>query len=135
MVQYDRDGLCTKCRLPGSGFVSDGVCECVDAHPDFVTVTHGMRGYFAVLLSWDEELGFYAPYTSGFGSYATPSEAYPEGRQWAEAEEVEFREVDEAEMIAGVARSEALAARIRELRTSGMSVHDAWRRARKEFRA
>lgn len=28
-VRYDEKGLCTRCRLPGAGFVEDGVCECL----------------------------------------------------------------------------------------------------------
>jgi hypothetical protein len=28
MITYDKNGNCTKCGLPGSGFVSDGVCHC-----------------------------------------------------------------------------------------------------------
>lgn len=30
MLKYDSTGRCTVCRLPGSGFVSEGVCECGD---------------------------------------------------------------------------------------------------------
>lgn len=30
MVRYDKNGNCTKCGLPGSGFVEDGVCTCLD---------------------------------------------------------------------------------------------------------
>jgi hypothetical protein len=29
-VTYDKNGLCTRCGLPGTGFVEDGVCECLD---------------------------------------------------------------------------------------------------------
>lgn len=29
-VYYDRNGNCTTCGLPGSGFVADGVCHCLD---------------------------------------------------------------------------------------------------------
>jgi hypothetical protein len=29
-VRYDKHGICTTCRLPGSGFVADGVCACLD---------------------------------------------------------------------------------------------------------
>lgn len=32
MIEYDKDGLCKKCRLPGSGFVADGVCACGDVY-------------------------------------------------------------------------------------------------------
>lgn len=30
MVTYDKNGNCTKCGMPGSGFVSDGVCMCLE---------------------------------------------------------------------------------------------------------
>lgn len=60
--------------------------------PDpFVTITHGMRGYFAVLLVWNEDHGgFYEPWNSGFGSYETAKEAVPEAEMWAEAEGLQF---------------------------------------------
>lgn len=64
-------------------------------HPPFVTITHGMRGYFAVLMTWSEypdcDEGFYEPWNSGFGSYKAYAEAVPEARQWAEAEECELK--------------------------------------------
>jgi hypothetical protein len=64
----------------------------VDAHPSFVTITHGIRGYFAVLLVWNPEFdGFYEPENSGIGSYATAAEAEPEALEWAQAEGVAFR--------------------------------------------
>lgn len=30
MVRYDENGDCTRCGLPGSGWVADGVCRCLD---------------------------------------------------------------------------------------------------------
>ena len=57
----------------------------------YVSVTHGMRGFFCVLLTWDEECGCHTPWTTGFGSFATSKEAHPEGRSWAAAEGIEFR--------------------------------------------
>jgi hypothetical protein len=33
IITYDKDGNCTRCGLPGSGFVSDGVCTCGEDHP------------------------------------------------------------------------------------------------------
>jgi hypothetical protein len=57
----------------------------------FVTVTHGMRGYFAVLMWWNANDEFWEPWSSGFGSYNTYEEAIPEARAWAEAEDVECR--------------------------------------------
>jgi hypothetical protein len=57
-----------------------------------VTITQGLRGYFAVLVCWNPEHGgFWEPWQSGIGSYATAEEAEEEARDWAEAEGVEFR--------------------------------------------
>ena len=56
-------------------------------NPDFVTIQHGMRGYFAVLMSWSDECGgFFEPYDTGVGSYATYEAAIPEAREWARSE-------------------------------------------------
>jgi hypothetical protein len=57
----------------------------------YVSITHGMRGYFAVLLTWDEECGCHTPWNSGFGSFATSEAAHPEAKAWAESEGIEFR--------------------------------------------
>lgn len=100
----------------------------------YVTITHGMRGYFAVLLSWDEECGFHTPWNSGMSSGAHPREVEAEARDWAEAEECELRLPDYDKLIAGVARSAALSARIRELRAQGVDGRVAFRQAYEEFR-
>lgn len=55
----------------------------------FVTVTKGMRGFFAVLMSTDED-GFASPQNSGIGSYRTAEAAIPEAKSWAEAEGIPF---------------------------------------------
>ena len=55
----------------------------------YVTITHGMRGYFAVLVSWNPE-GFWEPEQSGIGSYEWPEQAEPEAKDWANAEEIKF---------------------------------------------
>lgn len=100
-------------------------------HPDFVTITHGMRGYFAVHLSWNSDHGgFYEPWQSGFGSYATPQEAEPEARRWAETEEIEFKAPDYEEMILGVAKSAERSRRMADLRREGMSPREAWEATR-----
>lgn len=62
-----------------------------EEHPRYVTVTEGMRGFFAVLLHYvvmDDDYGFYEPWESGLGSYATPQEAADEARAWAANEEI-----------------------------------------------
>jgi len=63
-----------------------------NTHPAYVTITQGMRGYFAVLLSWNiEHGGFYEPWSSGIGSYETKEAAIPEAKDWAESEGIEYR--------------------------------------------
>jgi hypothetical protein len=57
----------------------------------FVTVSHGLRGYFAVLMTWEEELGYHTPFNSAFGSYPTATEARQDAETWARAEEIECR--------------------------------------------
>ncbi len=59
--------------------------------PDpYVTVTHGVRGYFAVLLTWEEDCKMYTPWNSGFGSYSSVDAAVPEAKDWAIAEGISF---------------------------------------------
>ena len=29
-IYYDKDGICTTCGFPATGWVKDGVCECLD---------------------------------------------------------------------------------------------------------
>lgn len=61
-------------------------------YPTHISVSHGMSGYFAVMLCWNSEHGgFYEPWTTGIGRYATKEEAEEEAKQWAEDEEMEYR--------------------------------------------
>ena len=62
----------------------------VSEHPSFITVQQGMRGWFAVLMSWNSE-GFYEPWNSGDMSYSTREGAVADAQQWAEAEDLEVR--------------------------------------------
>lgn len=61
-----------------------------EKHKYYITTTSGMRGCFAVLI--DEADGFPEPVQSGIGSYRTAAEAAVEGRTWARAENLEFRD-------------------------------------------
>lgn len=68
--------------------------QCVkkEEKPAFITVMHGLIGYFAVLVSWNEDLdGFYEPYQTGPGRYRDAKEAAKEARAWARDEGLEFR--------------------------------------------
>lgn len=54
---------------------------------DYITVTSGMSGWFAVHVWWNaEEGGFYEPYQTGLGRYATEQEAEIEAQSWAKTE-------------------------------------------------
>lgn len=61
----------------------------------WVEITKGMRGYFAVLVGKykSPKYGeFIEPIRSGIGSYDSYAAAIPEAKDWARAEEVEFKE-------------------------------------------
>jgi len=58
-------------------------------HSDFIGITSGMSGYFAVHMTWNEEFGgFWEPWDTGFGRYPTDKGAKNEARQWANDEEI-----------------------------------------------
>lgn len=57
----------------------------------YVTITSGMRGFFAILMHWDDEGQCWEPWNSGPGSYRSSEEAAAEARAWADAEGLEFR--------------------------------------------
>ena len=63
-------------------------------HPPYITVTRDMSGWFAMEVHYweDGKGGFYEPYQTGIGKYRTREEAVEEGKAWAEAEGIEFRE-------------------------------------------
>lgn len=59
----------------------------------FITTTHAISGYFAVCIWWNTDMdGFWEPWNTGIGRYATKEEAVTEAKQWAKAEELEYRE-------------------------------------------
>lgn len=55
-----------------------------------IRIAEGVRGFFACLVCWEEDIGMFIPEQSGFGSYATFEEALPEAKQWALDIEVPF---------------------------------------------
>lgn len=58
----------------------------------FVTVMHGMRGYFPVLVVWNTDFGgFYEPEQSGPASFADAKDAAAAARAWARDEGLEFK--------------------------------------------
>lgn len=67
----------------------------LDRHEMHISVTGpAISGYFAVMYWWNteygEDEGFWEPYQTGVGRYATKDAAIAEGKAWAEAEELEF---------------------------------------------
>lgn len=72
------------------GTVTDEDLMADEDRAPFVTVTFGMRGYFAVLMTWDED-GFWGPWQTGIGSYRTADEAFREAQDWARADGIEAR--------------------------------------------
>ena len=59
-------------------------------HKPFITVSSGISGYFAVLMTWNDE-GFYEPWDTGIGRYREKSGAVNEAMRWALAEELEYK--------------------------------------------
>lgn len=61
----------------------------------YITVTSGIRGYFAVLIGvfYSDQSGTYQdPIETGIGSYKTREGAVQEGKMWAKDEGLEFKE-------------------------------------------
>ncbi len=58
----------------------------------YITIYESVGGWKAVQIWWNpEEGGFWEPYQTGCGGYATPEEAAQEAEQWAKDEGLEFR--------------------------------------------
>lgn len=61
-------------------------------NPAYITITHGMSGYFAVKVWWNPDHGgFYEPWDTGDGRYANAADAEPEAMEWAHTEGLEYR--------------------------------------------
>lgn len=56
----------------------------------YVTVTSGLRGYFAVLMWWNPE-GFWEPWNTSDFSSSKYEDAVQDARDWAQAEGIEYR--------------------------------------------
>jgi len=76
----------------------DQWCATHDVAPNtdsFITTTHGMSGYFAVQMWWNGDAmatcGFWEPYQTGIGRYATKAEAENEARSWALSDDLQFK--------------------------------------------
>lgn len=65
----------------------------MNEHEPYVSVTHGMRGWFAVLLQWNSSNGgFYEPWQTHPNSNEDKEGAIHDGQSWAKSEGLEFRE-------------------------------------------
>jgi hypothetical protein len=63
-----------------------------EEHPDYITITHGLSGYFAVLVTWSEDFGgYYEPYQTGVERHAKIEDAIAEAKAWACEEVLEFK--------------------------------------------
>ena len=57
----------------------------------YITVYKPIAGWKSICLWWNEEEGFWEPWNTGDYAYRTKAEAERDAKQWAEAEELEFR--------------------------------------------
>lgn len=58
-----------------------------------ITVYESISGWKAVELWWNPNMGgFWEPWQTGLGAYATREEALAEARDWAESDGLELRE-------------------------------------------
>lgn len=58
----------------------------------YVTTSKGIRGYYAVLVHWNNEGGFWEPLQTGIGSYETRQGAEIEAKDWARSEGVKYED-------------------------------------------
>lgn len=70
--------------------MSDQPLKLAQGHRDYITTSEGLSGYFAVRVWWNVAFGCWEPYDTGIGRYPTRELAEEEGRDWAEAEGLEF---------------------------------------------
>jgi hypothetical protein len=57
----------------------------------FVSVTEGMSGHFAVIYWWNKDMGgFWEPYDTGIGRYATEDEARVEAVVLSTSEDIPY---------------------------------------------
>jgi hypothetical protein len=57
----------------------------------YITVYESVSGWKAIQIWWNEpDGGFWEPWQTGMGAYATPEGAEEEARGWAEAEGLRY---------------------------------------------
>lgn len=59
----------------------------------YITITSGISGYFAICVAWydDENGGMWDIALTGIGRYKEKVDAEREGKEWAEADELQFK--------------------------------------------
>ena len=60
-----------------------------EEHPPYTTTYFSVSGLKAVLMSWEEELGTYAPWMTG-PTFKDPEHSRQWAKDWAGAEEIEY---------------------------------------------
>jgi hypothetical protein len=64
-----------------------------EVHKPYITVYESMGGWKAVEMWWNPEMGgFWEPWQTGICAYPTKEQAQVDAEDWAEAEELEYRE-------------------------------------------
>lgn len=61
-------------------------------HASYITTTSGVSGFFAVCMWWNPDPGFWEPWQTGVGRYGDHKDAIKEAKEWAEAEELKYKE-------------------------------------------
>jgi len=64
--------------------------EDVVGQEPYVSITNGMRGWFAVLLIWVDDMGCHTPWNTGVLSFETADFAIRDAKIWAESEAIVF---------------------------------------------
>lgn len=64
-------------------------------HSSYITVVEGSGGWFVVQVWWNPELGgFWEPFQTGIGRYIDKKDAEVEAKDWAEAEDMPYKEAN-----------------------------------------
>lgn len=64
----------------------------MNLNPDYISTYLYGSGYGAIHLRWYADINGYDCEQTGIGRYDTLDEAIKEAKEWAEAEEIEYRE-------------------------------------------
>jgi hypothetical protein len=66
--------------------------EVKESKENYIDVYKPIAGWKAKLMFWDEELGMFDCWNTGWFAYATKEEAILSAKDWAEAEEIPYVE-------------------------------------------